>query len=82
MGYCTFLKPGKAQYALFSLGDIMLMYIKHAMLAKSAVYYVFYRYGGAFQNFSVKLPITINKFFQPTEMEGQDFFQRWKQLSG
>ncbi|XP_040184444.1 AP-2 complex subunit alpha-2 isoform X1 [Rana temporaria] len=41
-----------------------------------------FRYGGAFQNFSVKLPITINKFFQPTEMEGQDFFQRWKQLSG
>ncbi|XP_068116911.1 AP-2 complex subunit alpha-2 isoform X4 [Hyperolius riggenbachi] len=41
-----------------------------------------FRYGGAFQNFSVKLPITLNKFFQPTEMEGQDFFQRWKQLSG
>ncbi|XP_071974262.1 AP-2 complex subunit alpha-2 isoform X3 [Engystomops pustulosus] len=40
-----------------------------------------FRYGGAFQNFSVKLPITLNKFFQPTEMEGQDFFQRWKQLS-
>lgn len=41
-----------------------------------------FRYGGAFHNFSVKLPITINKFFQPTEMEAQDFFQRWKQLSG
>ncbi|KAM5138902.1 AP-2 complex subunit alpha-2 [Mantella aurantiaca] len=41
-----------------------------------------FRYGGAFQNFSVTLPITLNKFFQPTEMEGQDFFQRWKQLSG
>ncbi|XP_066438956.1 AP-2 complex subunit alpha-2-like isoform X2 [Eleutherodactylus coqui] len=40
-----------------------------------------FRYGGAYQNFSVKLPITLNKFFQPTEMEGQDFFQRWKQLS-
>ncbi|KAM3919530.1 AP-2 complex subunit alpha-2 isoform 1-T1 [Leptodactylus fuscus] len=40
-----------------------------------------FRYGGAFQNFSVKLPITLNKFFQPTEMEAQDFFQRWKQLS-
>ncbi|XP_075043951.1 AP-2 complex subunit alpha-2 isoform X2 [Mixophyes fleayi] len=40
-----------------------------------------FRYGGTFQNFSVKLPITLNKFFQPTEMEGQDFFQRWKQLS-
>ncbi|KAM8938641.1 AP-2 complex subunit alpha-2 isoform 6-T6 [Pelodytes ibericus] len=40
-----------------------------------------FRYGGTFQNFSVKLPITLNKFFQPTEMEAQDFFQRWKQLS-
>ncbi|OXB73804.1 UNVERIFIED_CONTAM: hypothetical protein H355_010350 [Colinus virginianus] len=39
------------------------------------------RYGGTFQNLSVKLPITLNKFFQPTEMSSQDFFQRWKQLS-
>ncbi|CAM5149632.1 unnamed protein product, partial [Natator depressus] len=38
-------------------------------------------YGGTFQNISVKLPITLNKFFQPTEMASQDFFQRWKQLS-
>jgi AP-2 complex subunit alpha len=28
----------------------------------------------------VKLPVMLNKFFQPTEMEAQDFFQRWKQL--
>ncbi|XP_065448089.1 AP-2 complex subunit alpha-2 isoform X8 [Chrysemys picta bellii] len=40
-----------------------------------------FRYGGTFQNISVKLPITLNKFFQPTEMASQDFFQRWKQLS-
>uniref|UniRef100_A0A803SXW9 AP-2 complex subunit alpha n=1 Tax=Anolis carolinensis TaxID=28377 RepID=A0A803SXW9_ANOCA len=40
-----------------------------------------FRYGGALQNVSVKLPITLNKFFQPTEMGSQDFFQRWKQLS-
>nr|XP_056707148.1 AP-2 complex subunit alpha-2 isoform X1 [Euleptes europaea] len=40
-----------------------------------------FRYGGALQNVSVKLPITLNKFFQPTEMASQDFFQRWKQLS-
>ena len=42
---------------------------------------VAHRYGGTFQNVSVKLPITLNKFFQPTEMASQDFFQRWKQLS-
>ncbi|XP_019349682.1 AP-2 complex subunit alpha-2 isoform X6 [Alligator mississippiensis] len=40
-----------------------------------------FRYGGTLQNLSVKLPITLNKFFQPTEMSSQDFFQRWKQLS-
>ncbi|KAJ8399952.1 hypothetical protein AAFF_G00406820 [Aldrovandia affinis] len=40
-----------------------------------------FRYGGALQNITLKLPVTINKFFQPTEMASQDFFQRWKQLS-
>ncbi|XP_035253662.1 AP-2 complex subunit alpha-2 isoform X1 [Anguilla anguilla] len=40
-----------------------------------------FRYGGALQNITLKLPVTINKFFQPTEMPSQDFFQRWKQLS-
>uniref|UniRef100_A0AAY5EVW5 AP-2 complex subunit alpha n=1 Tax=Electrophorus electricus TaxID=8005 RepID=A0AAY5EVW5_ELEEL len=40
-----------------------------------------FRYGGALQNLSLKLPVTINKFFQPTEMSSHDFFQRWKQLS-
>ncbi|XP_031425741.1 AP-2 complex subunit alpha-2 isoform X3 [Clupea harengus] len=40
-----------------------------------------FRYGGALQNITLKLPVTINKFFQPTEMVSQEFFQRWKQLS-
>ncbi|XP_053490124.1 AP-2 complex subunit alpha-2 [Ictalurus furcatus] len=40
-----------------------------------------FRYGGSMQNISVRLPITLNKFFQPTEMTSQEFFQRWKQLS-
>lgn len=39
------------------------------------------RYGGAPQSLTLKLPVTVNKFFQPTEMAAQDFFQRWKQLS-
>ncbi|KAL6112631.1 ap2a2 [Pungitius sinensis] len=39
-----------------------------------------FRYGGALQNIAVKLPVMLNKFFQPTEMISQDFFQRWKQL--
>nr|XP_023654298.1 AP-2 complex subunit alpha-2-like isoform X2 [Paramormyrops kingsleyae] len=42
---------------------------------------IMFRYGGAQQNLTLKLPVTINKFFQPTEMSSQDFFQRWKQLS-
>ncbi|XP_062813722.1 AP-2 complex subunit alpha-1 isoform X7 [Anolis carolinensis] len=40
-----------------------------------------FRYGGTLQNLTLKLPITVNKFFQATEMQSQDFFQRWKQLS-
>ncbi|KAM9225960.1 AP-2 complex subunit alpha-1 [Dugong dugon] len=40
-----------------------------------------FRYGGSPQSLTLKLPVTINKFFQPTEMAAQDFFQRWKQLS-
>ncbi|XP_058485063.1 AP-2 complex subunit alpha-2-like isoform X1 [Solea solea] len=39
-----------------------------------------FRYGGMLQNLAVKLPVMLNKFFQPTEMASQDFFQRWKQL--
>ncbi|KAM3598311.1 uncharacterized protein V6R79_016573 [Siganus canaliculatus] len=40
-----------------------------------------FRYGGALQNLTLKLPVTINKFFQSTEMASHEFFQRWKQLS-
>ncbi|XP_023809520.1 AP-2 complex subunit alpha-2 isoform X1 [Oryzias latipes] len=39
-----------------------------------------FRYAGTLQNIEVKLPVMLNKFFQPTEMTSQDFFQRWKQL--
>ncbi|KAK5607991.1 AP-2 complex subunit alpha-2, partial [Crenichthys baileyi] len=39
-----------------------------------------FRYGGTLQNIAVNLPVMLNKFFQPTEMTSQDFFQRWKQL--
>lgn len=39
-------------------------------------------YGGVQQNISAKLPITLNKFFEPTEMNSEAFFSRWKNLSG
>ncbi|XP_056135043.1 AP-2 complex subunit alpha-2 [Lampris incognitus] len=39
-----------------------------------------FRYGGTLQHMAVRLPVMLNKFFQPTEMTSLDFFQRWKQL--
>lgn len=39
------------------------------------------RYGGALQKISVKCPVTVNKFIEATDMDGQMFFARWKALS-
>ncbi|CRL05770.1 CLUMA_CG018798, isoform A [Clunio marinus] len=41
-----------------------------------------FRYNGTPQNFIIKLPLTVNKFFEPTEMNGESFFARWKNLGG
>lgn len=41
-----------------------------------------FRYNGTPQSFNVKLPLMINKFFEPTEMNGESFFARWKNLGG
>lgn len=30
---------------------------------------------------ALKVPIAINKFMEPTEMNGEAFFARWKNLS-
>lgn len=38
--------------------------------------------GGAPQKINVPLPLTINKFFEPTEMNAESFFARWKNLGG
>jgi len=38
-------------------------------------------YNGAPQSVNIKLPISINKFIEPTEMNGEAFFSRWKNLS-
>ncbi|KAK7604909.1 hypothetical protein V9T40_006095 [Parthenolecanium corni] len=37
-------------------------------------------YNNAPQKLLVKLPLTINKFFEPTEMNAESFFARWKNL--
>jgi len=40
-----------------------------------------FTYNDAPQVVNIKLPISINKFIEPTEMNGEAFFSRWKNLS-
>lgn len=37
---------------------------------------------GALQAITLKLPVTIHKFMDTTELAGEDFFKRWKQIGG
>lgn len=37
-------------------------------------------YSGVLQKITMKLPLTLNKFFEPTEMNADSFFGRWKNL--
>ncbi|XP_047003184.1 AP-2 complex subunit alpha [Schistocerca americana] len=39
-------------------------------------------YNNVPQKLTIKLPLTVNKFFEPTEMNGESFFARWKNLGG
>ncbi|KAL0273214.1 UNVERIFIED_CONTAM: hypothetical protein PYX00_005944 [Menopon gallinae] len=39
-----------------------------------------FTYNNMPQRHTIKLPLTINKFFEPTEMNGESFFARWKNL--
>ncbi|KAF4524677.1 hypothetical protein B566_EDAN009521 [Ephemera danica] len=41
-----------------------------------------FMYNNIPQKLSLKLPLSINKFFEPTEMNGESFFARWKNLGG
>lgn len=43
---------------------------------------ILFLYNNVQQRLSLKLPLTINKFFEPTEMNSEAFFSRWKNLSG
>ncbi len=36
---------------------------------------------GAPHKIDLKVPISVNKFMEPTEMNGEAFFARWKNLS-
>ncbi|KAF2354643.1 Clathrin/coatomer adaptor adaptin-like N-terminal, partial [Trinorchestia longiramus] len=42
---------------------------------------VCFTYGSVPQRLALKLPLSINKFFEPTDMNGESFFARWKNLS-
>ncbi|CAH0561918.1 unnamed protein product [Brassicogethes aeneus] len=37
-------------------------------------------YNNVSHKITIPLPITLNKFFEPTEMNGESFFARWKNL--
>lgn len=43
---------------------------------------VSFMYNNVPQKITLKLPLTLNKFFEPTEMNGESFFARWKNLGG
>jgi len=40
-----------------------------------------FNYNGEMKSVNIKLPISVNKFIEPTEMNGEAFFSRWKNLS-
>ncbi|KAK9497748.1 hypothetical protein O3M35_004412 [Rhynocoris fuscipes] len=44
--------------------------------------YVTFIYNNVPQKLTVQLPIFLNKFFEPTVMNGPSFFARWKNLAG
>lgn len=39
-------------------------------------------YNSVQQKLNLRLPLTINKFFEPTDMNAETFFARWKNLGG
>ncbi|XP_076033652.1 adaptor protein complex 2, subunit alpha isoform X2 [Oratosquilla oratoria] len=41
-----------------------------------------FTYANAPQRLALHLPLSTNKFFEPTDMNGESFFARWKNLSG
>lgn len=41
-----------------------------------------FRFNGVQKKITLKIPMTVNKFFEPTEMNAESFFARWKNLGG
>lgn len=42
---------------------------------------VSFTYGNVPQRLALHVPLSVNKFFEPTDMNGESFFARWKNLS-
>lgn len=54
----------------------------HLQILDTPVMAISFVYNNVPQKISMKLPLTLNKFFEPTEMNGESFFARWKNLGG
>jgi len=45
------------------------------------IFFLVHRYSGAQQKITLKLPVVLNKYITPAEMDATTFFTRWKALS-
>ena len=70
---CLYAKEGPLNVVNISF---CLCFLDYATLT------ILFLYNNVQQRLSLKLPLTINKFFEPTEMNSEAFFSRWKNLSG
>lgn len=59
----------------------MIMFTAKKVFDKSPTIRISYL-AGALQALTLKLPVTIHKFMDPTELSSEDFFKRWKQIGG
>lgn len=57
-------------------------FIKCIIFSDAPSMIITFIYNNVPQKLTIKLPLTINKFFEPTEMNGESFFARWKNLGG
>lgn len=56
--------------------------LKFVSFTDSPSMVITFTYNNVPQIITMKLPLTMNKFFEPTEMNGESFFARWKNLAG
>lgn len=64
------------------LRRLILRLISSLLFSDAPSMLISFIYNNVPQKITMKLPLTINKFFEPTEMNGESFFARWKNLGG